>query len=143
MKIQQLSLFLENEPGQILRPCRTLADAGVDIRTLCVADTKQFGILRLIVSDCEKALAALKDAGYVATVTEVVALEAPDKPGGLAGVIELLENSGVNIEYMYAFPFGRGATATLIFRFDQPDAAIRLLHDAGLNVLESVQRLAQ
>jgi hypothetical protein len=139
MKIQQLSLFLENEPGHILRACRLLADAAIDIRTLSVADTKQFGILRLIVSDWQKALAALKGAGFVVNVTEVVAIEAPDRPGGLASIIELFENSGVNIEYMYAFPFGRGDTATLIFRFDQPDAAIRLLQQAGHSVVESVE----
>ena len=138
MKIQQLSLFLENEPGQILHPCRLLAGAGVDIRTLCVADTKQFGILRMIVDDPEKAIRVLKEAGYVVNVTEVVALETPDRPGGLASVMGLFENSGVNIEYMYAFPFGRGDTATLIFRFDDPDAAIGLLQAAGLGVVDSV-----
>lgn len=137
MKIQQLSVFIENEPGHILRACRLLAQAEVDIRTLCVADTKQFGILRLIVSDWERARAALQEAGFVVNVTEVVAVEAPDRPGGLASVMELFENSGINIEYMYEFPFGRGDTATLIFRFDQPDAAIRLLQTAGHNVVES------
>jgi hypothetical protein len=139
MKIQQLSLFLENKPGQITEPCRLLARKGIDIRTLSVADTKQFGILRMIVSDCKNAARICEDAGYVVNVTEVVALEVPDRPGGLASVMEVFENSGINIEYMYAFPFGRGDKAVLIFRFDKPDGAIKLLQAAGINVVESLE----
>ncbi len=139
MKIEQLSLFLENEPGQILRPCRLLAGEGINIRALSVADTKQFGILRMIVSDCARAVQVLKDAGYVVNVTEVVGIEVPDRPGGLSSLMEVFENSGVNVEYMYAFPFGRGETAILIFRFDQPDAAIGLLQRAGINVVRDVE----
>ena len=138
MKIQQLSLFVENEPGQIQKPCQLLAAEGINIRTLSVADTKQFGILRLIVQDWEHASRILKDAGYVVKLTEVVAIEVPDRPGGLSGVMEALENSGVNIEYMYAFPFGRASTAVLIFRFDQPDPAIQRLQAAGINVVAGV-----
>jgi len=139
VKVQQLSLFLENQPGQIVKPCRLLASEGVNIRTLSVADTKQFGILRMIVSDWEKAAQLFKDAGYVVNVTEVVAIEVPDHPGGLARLLEVLDDSPVNVEYMYSFPFGRGDTAVMIFRFDQPDAAIALLRNAGLNVLEDVE----
>ena len=84
MKIHQLSLFLENKPGHLVEPCRLLADAGINIRTLSVADTQQFGILRMIVSDWQKATAILKDAGCVVNVTEVLAVEVPDRPGGLA-----------------------------------------------------------
>jgi len=135
MKIHQLSLFLENEPGQMIEPCRVLAKAGIDIRTLSLADTERFGILRLIVSDWQGASAALEKAGYVVNVTEVVALEVADKPGGLAELMEVLESSGVNIEYMYAFPFGRGDRAVMIFRFDKPDAAIECLRAAGINVV--------
>jgi hypothetical protein len=139
VKIQQLSLFLENKPGQILEPCRLLASEGVNIRTLSLADTQQFGILRVIVSDWKRAMQLLKDAGYVVNVTEVVAIEVPDRPGGLAEVMEVFENTGINIEYMYAFTFGRGDTAVLIFRFDKPDAAIELLQAAGINVVDSVE----
>ncbi len=139
MKIQQFSLFLENKPGQILEPCRLLAREGIDIRTLSVADTKQFGILRLIVSDWKKAERLLKEAGYVVNVTEVVAIEVADRPGGLSNVVEVFENSGINIEYMYAFTFGRADTAVLIFRFDQPDAAIELLEAAGISVVDGVE----
>lgn len=139
MKIQQLSVFLENKPNQILDPCRLLAREGISIRTLAVADTQQFGILRLIVSDAHKAIGVLRNAGYVADVTEVVAIEVPDRVGGLAEVIGAFENSPVNIEYMYVFTFGRGDTAVLIFRFDDPDAALRILQGAGINVVADIQ----
>ena len=139
MKVQQLSLFLENQPGQIVKPCRLLASEGINIRTLSVADTKQFGILRMIVSDWERAAKLLKDAGYVVNVTEVVAIEVPDQPGGLSSLLQVLENSPVNVEYMYSFPAGRRETAVMIFRFDQPDAAIKLLQTAGISVVSPVE----
>jgi hypothetical protein len=139
MKIHQLSLFLENKPGRLMEPCRLLAGAGISIRTLSVADTQQFGILRMIVSDWQKATALLKEAGCVINVTEVLAVEVPDRPGGLAGILEIFEDSGINIEYMYAFTFGRQGKAVLIFRFDKPDDAIARLQAAGVNVVDSVE----
>ncbi|MGA2326027.1 MAG: ACT domain-containing protein [Bryobacteraceae bacterium] len=139
MKIHQLSLFLENQPGQIVEPCRILARAGIDIRTLTLADTQRFGILRLVLSDWQAGAKALREAGYVTNVTEVVAVEVPDRPGGLAGLLELLDGSGLNIEYMYAFTFGRGDKAVMIFRFNDPDRAIELLQKRGINVVESVE----
>ncbi|MFB3777180.1 MAG: amino acid-binding protein [Bryobacteraceae bacterium] len=139
MKIQQLSLFLENKPGHLLEPCRLLADAGVNIRTLTLADTQQFGILRMIVSDPAKATAVLKEKGYVVAVTEVLAVEVPDSPGGLAHMLETIAGSSVNIEYMYAFTFGRQGKAVLIFRFDDPDQAMTHLQRGGINVIDSVE----
>jgi len=139
MKIHQLSLFLENKPGQLTEPCRLLAQAGINIRTLTLADTEQFGILRLIVSDWQKAARLLEEAGYVVNVTEVVAVEVPDRPGGLAELLAVFYNTDINIEYMYAFTFGRGATAVLIFRFDKPDAAIERLQLAGNIVVGSTE----
>ncbi len=139
MKIHQLSLFLENKPGQMTGPCRLLAREGVNIRTLSLADTQQFGILRLIVSEWKRGAELLEEAGYVVNVTEVVAVEVPDRPGGLAAILEAMDNSVVNIEYMYAFPFGRDGKAVLIFRFDQPDAAIELLRAASISVVQSVE----
>ena len=138
MKIHQLSLFLENQPGQMIEPCRLLARAGINIRTLSLADTRQFGILRMIVPDWKNAAVLLQNAGYVVNVTEVVAIEVEDRPGGLAELMGLFENSGINIEYMYAFPFGRRDRAVMIFRFDQPDAAIERLRAAGINVVGGV-----
>ena len=139
MKIQQLSLFLENKPGRLAEPCRLLAAAGVNIRTLSLADTAQYGILRIIVSDWQKASELFKKSGYAFTTTEVLAVEVPDRPGGLAGILEIFENSDVNIEYMYALTFGRENRAVLIFRFDKPDGAIERLRAAGVGVLDSVE----
>lgn len=139
MKIHQLSLFLENKPGHLVEPMRLLAREGVDVRTLSVADTRQFGILRMIVPDWSIASQMLEAAGYVVNVTEVLAVEVPDRPGGLAGVLQLFETGAINIEYLYAFPFGRAGKAVIIFRFDKPDDAIKRLQSAGINVVDSVE----
>jgi len=139
MKIQQLSLFLENKPGHLSSICQTMADAGINIETLSLADTKQFGILRLVVQDWEKAKEVLELAGFVVNVTEVVATEVEDRPGGMAEVLEILQSGNINIEYMYAFTFRRGNKAVLVFRFDDPDAAIKLLESKGCSVLAPVE----
>lgn len=139
MKIHQLSLFLENQPGQVVEPCRILARAGIDIRTLTLADTQRFGILRLILSDWQAGAKALRDAGFVTNVAEVVAVEVPARPGGLAGLLELLSPSGLNIEYMYAHTSGRSDKAVMIFRFNDPDRAIELLQKSGISVVESAE----
>ena len=139
MKIHQLSLFLENKPGQLTEPCRLLAQAGINIRTLTLADTQEFGILRLIVSDWQKGARLLEEAGYVVNVTEVVAVEVPDRPGGLAELLAVFDSTDINIEYMYAFTFGRGDTAVMIFRFDKPDAAIERLQLAGNIIVGSTE----
>ena len=137
MKLKQLSIFSENKPGHVLEPCRLLAGEGVDIRALSLADTQRFGILRIVVSDWQRAKALLEGAGSVVKVTDVVAVEVPDRPGGLVDVLEVFQGSTINIEYMYAFPFLRGERAVLIFSFDQPDAAIRRLEASGINVVGS------
>jgi hypothetical protein len=139
MKIHQLSLFLENKPGRLSEPCRVLADAGINILTLSLADTQQFGIMRLIVRDWQKAKEVLEKAGFVVNITEVVATEVADKPGGLANVLAIMEGGGVNIEYMYAFTFRTGDRAVLVFRFDNPDAAIELLKTKNINVVGGVE----
>ena len=138
MKVHQISVFLENEPGQLIRHCRMLAHAGINIQTLSVADAEQFGILRMIVSDWQKAVSLLKAAGCVVNVTEVIAVEVPDRPGGLVRILEIFEGGEINIEYMYSFAYGRQDQAALIFRFDQPDEAIAKLQASGINVLDSV-----
>lgn len=138
MKLKQLSLFIENRPGQMIAPFKTLADAGVNILTLSLADTQQFGILRLIVQDWEKGKKVLEQAGGVVNVTEVVAIEVEDRPGGLYEILSVIDKGQVNVEYMYAFTFGRGDRAALIFRFEDPDAAIDLLQANGVNVIGSV-----
>ncbi len=139
MKLTQLSVFLENRPGRLSVPCKALADAGINIITLSLADTEQFGIMRLIVRDWEKAKKVLEEAGCVTNVTEVVAVEVPDRPGGLASVLEIIEEAGVNVEYMYAFTFRTGDKAILVFRFEGPDSAIELLQSKQVNVVGDVE----
>ncbi len=138
MKLTQLSVFLENKPGQISLPCRALARADINILTLSLSDTQQFGILRLIVRDWRKARTVLEQAGCVVNLTEVVALEVADRPGGLAELLEMIEREGINIEYMYAFTFGRNQKAVMVFRFDDPDKALELLRLNDINVLGAV-----
>jgi hypothetical protein len=141
MKIQQISLFAENKPGHIAAPARLLAQEGIDIRALYLADTEKYGILRMIVSDCGKAATLLQAHGFVAKVTEVLAVEVADRPGGLADVLGALDGCGINIEYMYAFPYVRSDRAILIFRFADLDAAIACLQAAGINLVASEELL--
>ena len=138
MKLTQLSVFLENKPGQISLPCKALAKAGINILTLSLSDTQQFGILRLIVRDWRKAKTVLEQVGCVVNLTEVIALEVANRPGGLAELLELIEREGVNIEYMYAFTFGRNEKAVMVFRFDDPDKALEVLRLNNVNILGSV-----
>lgn len=135
MKLHQLSVFSENKPGHVIAPCRLLAREGIDIQALALADTERFGILRMIVSDWRRAKDLLEKSGSVVKITEVLAVEVPDRPGGLADVLEAFVGTAINIEYMYAFPCVRGEKAVLIFRFDQPDAAIARLQERGFQVL--------
>lgn len=133
MKIYQISLFLENKPGHLDAICRTLADAGISIRNLALADTQQFGIVRLIVQDVEQAKKVLEDAGHIVNIREVIAVGVEDKPGGIANILDVIKNAGpINIEYMYAFTADRATRqAVLIFRFDDQDAAVAALRAAG------------
>ena len=139
MKLHQLSVFLENKPGRLSVPTRALADEGINIITLALADTQQFGILRLLVRHWRDAKEALEKAGCVVNVTEVVAVDVPDRPGGLAEVLEVVEKNGINIEYMYAFTGRIGERAVLVFRFEDPDLAIEVLQGAGVEVVERVE----
>ena len=139
MTIKQISLFLENKPGHLNAICRTLADAGINIVTLSLADTQQFGIVRMIVEDWARARQVLEAAGFVVNVRDVVAAAVADQPGGMARLLDVIQQAGVNIEYMYAFAFRRGREAVLVFRFDQPEQAVAALKAAGHNVLGGVE----
>ena len=136
MKVEQISIFLENKSGRLAEATGILAAAGVNIRALSLADTAEFGILRLIVDQNDRAKQALKEGGFTVGKTEVVALEVPDQPGGLAQILRALDAAGINVEYMYAFVQRSGANAILIFRFDEPDQAIQALTKAGIRVLK-------
>lgn len=146
MTVKQISIFLENKPGQLSGICRALAKENVNIATLSLADWADFGIVRMIVDDHERAKDVLAAAGYVANVSEVVAVCVPDRPGGMAGVMQVLDRAGVDIEYSYAFAFHKGEKAVLVFRFDDNAAAAKALADAGymtLNEEEAVASAAQ
>ena len=135
MHVEQISIFIENKFGRLAEVTRVLGDAGVNIRTLSLADTSDFGILRLIVNDTEKAKTVLKERGFTVNKTEVVAVEIPDRPGGLADILQTLDADGINVEYMYAFVERCGENAVMIFRFDETRKAIASLSDKGFNVL--------
>ena len=140
MKIHQLSLLLENRTGQLGAPIAALAKAGINIVTLCLADSQQFGILRLIVQDWQRAKEVLTKAGFVVNITEVLALDVADRPGGLAEIMTICETDKLSIEYMYAFTDGPATgKATLIFRFEDPDLAIRTLEKHKVNVIDAVK----
>lgn len=136
MKIRQISVFIENKVGRIKEITDILGENKVNIRALSLADTSDFGILRMIVDDIEKAVKILKDNGFIVKVSEVVAVEVPDKPGGLAKVLDLLVSNGMNVEYMYAFFEKPEDSALLLFRFERPDEAIELLTKNGINVAD-------
>jgi hypothetical protein len=136
MKVEQISIFIENKSGRLAEVTRVLGEAGVNIRALSLADTSDFGILRLIVDKTDLAKAALKTRGFTVSKTEVVAVEVPDRPLGLHGILEILDRSRVNVEYMYAFVERCGENAVIIFRFDDPEEAIRVLTVNGVAVLE-------
>ena len=143
MKIKQLTLFLENKPGALGRPIRLLARAKFNIVTLSIAEANQFGILRLILRDWEKAKKLLEKNGFVVKVTDMVAVEVADKPGGLAKILNAVETARLNVEFMYAFTEKRENKAILVFRFDDPDSAIKILQKRGINIVDRVELLKQ
>ena len=135
MRIRQISIFLQNKPGQLSAICRDLSDAGINIATLSLADTSDFGIVRMIVDDHEKAKATLGGKGHAVNVREVVAVCVPDRPGGMAEVMAVLDGAGANVEYSYAFAFHRGEKAVLVFRFSDNDKAEAALKAAGFTTI--------
>jgi hypothetical protein len=136
MKVEQISVFLDNKSGRLAEVTNILSSGGVNIRALSLADTADFGILRLIVNRTDKAREILKANGFTVGKTEVVALVVPDRPGGLAGILKILDAASINVEYMYAFVQRSGDNAIIIFRFDELDKAIDVLTSAGVRVLK-------
>jgi hypothetical protein len=142
MKIQQISVFVQNKPGHLRAPCEVLAEAGINIIALSLADTQQFGILRLIVPDWRQAKEVLEEAGFVVNVAEVLAIEVPDHPGGLADVLQVIEHSGISVEYMYAFSERRNDKALLVFRFADADAAVAALSGCDVKLVSNLELFA-
>jgi len=143
MKIKQISIFLENRSGRLAEVTKLLGDNDINIRALSLADTSDFGILRLIVNEPDKAYNILKQAGFAAAETEVIAVEIPDKPGGIASVLEILNSENINVEYLYASLEKSKENAIVIFRFEELDKVIKILQENKVNILreEEVYRL--
>lgn len=136
MKVEQITIFLENESGRLAEVATVLSEAGVNIRALSLADSTDFGILRLIVDDREKAKQVLKEHGFTVDKTEVIGVEVPDRPGGLAEILNLVKANAINVEYMYAFVQKSAVNAIMIFRFDDLEKAITVLQQGGLKILQ-------
>lgn len=137
MRIKQISVFLENKSGRLAKVSRVLGDNDINIRALSIADTTDFGVLRLIVNDPQTAYKVLKEAGCSVNTTDVIAVEIPDEPGGLARPMEILRDAGVNIEYLYAFLERASREALVVFRVEQIDEAINVLEANGIRVLDN------
>jgi hypothetical protein len=137
MKVKQISVFLENKSGRLATVTRILGENGINIRALSLADTTDFGILRLIVDNPDQAWQVLKANDFTVSGTEVIAVQMSDQPGGLALVLQTLEDIRINIEYMYAFVGRSGADAVVVFRVEAIDRAIELLQQAGINLLQA------
>jgi hypothetical protein len=135
MTVEQVAIFIENRSGRLAEVTGVLAQAGINIRAIFVADTADFGILRLIVDQPDTAARMLKASGFTVSTTPVVAIEMPDRPGGLWGILKTLEAVGLNVEYMYAVITRSGNNAVVVFRFDEPDRAVQALSEAGVRTL--------
>lgn len=135
MKVEQLSIFLENKIGRLAEVSKILAETKINIRALSIADTADFGVLRMLVDDVEKAKNTLKERGFTVGETEVLGVEVPDEPGGLYQILGTLETEDINVEYMYAFVQQSGDNAVMIFRFDDLDRAVDVLTASGFTVI--------
>jgi hypothetical protein len=127
MKLTQISIFLENKKGRLFEVCSLLGKNKVNIRALSVAESEEFGVLRLVVNRPQEAIRILKKNGFVASLTDIVAVEVEDRPGGLASILKVFDKGNINVEYMYGFVEKFSDKAILVFRFDDPDKAIKIL----------------
>ncbi|MDA8442080.1 MAG: ACT domain-containing protein [Peptococcaceae bacterium] len=139
MYVKQISVFLENKSGRLAEVSTTLAQAKINIRALSIADTTDFGILRLIVNQPDLACTVLQANGFTVSTTDVIAVAVPDQPGGLSKVLEALAGSTVNLEYMYAFLAKQQGNALVVFRVDDVEQAIEVMRRDGIEVLPSEQ----
>lgn len=137
MKVQQISIFLENRKGRLQEALEVLGEAKINIRALSIADTSEFGILRLIVPDPDKAKKVLEKNKFTVGENEVIAVEVSDRPGGLAEVLRALNNADLNVEYMYAFVEKKGEKAVVVLRTENVNAGIKALKKAGINMLSA------
>ena len=136
MRVTQISVFLENKKGRLFEVCSLLGKNSINIMALTIAETENFGVLRIVVNKPEEAIKLLKDNGFAANLTDVVIVEVEDKPGGLAKVLKVLSDNNINIEYMHAFIKRNEVNSYMVFRFDDPDSAIKVLLENKLNIIE-------
>ena len=136
MTIKQISVFIENKPGVLANVTSALSGAGIDVRALSLADTQDFGILRMIVNDTEKAKEVLKGVGCVTAVNDVLAAEVPDEPGAMTRILEKVAETGLNIEYMYAFVSPKNKKAYIVLRIKDVDEAVAVLAKTGINLAD-------
>ena len=135
MLIKQISVFVENKQGRLHMLTDVLAREGIDLKAMTIADTMDFGIMRCIVQDPEKTLKVIRDNNFTASITEVIAVEVPDVPGGLSNVLGILSDNGISVEYLYSFVRMHKNNALIIFRVEDPEAAVKILKDNNVNVL--------
>ena len=143
MKVKQISIFIENRSGRLREVAGELGRNNINIRALSLADTSDYGILRLILDKPDKALGVLKKANFTLSETDVIAVEVNDKPGGLSEVLDILGNAGINVEYMYAFVEKSSNNAVMIFRIEDIESAIKVFSENNITILshEQVTRL--
>ena len=133
--MKQLTLFLENKPGRLAQVCRAMAQEEINIRALSIADTTDFGVLRLIVNDPDLAEQKLKAKGFLVSITKVIGIKVPDRPGGLADALEKLEQEGISVEYMYAFLGKTEGQAMVILRLNDGAKGLEAIHKHQLEVI--------
>ena len=136
MAVKQISIFIENKEGRIKKAINTLAQQNINIRALSIADTTKYGILRLIVSDNKKAIAALEDNGFVVRENEVIIIAVPDEPNGLNSTLAVFDEKGINLEYLYAFVSSKTDEAIVVMRLENMDQAIEALQDSDVSILD-------
>jgi hypothetical protein len=139
MLIKQISIFVENKKGRMAVIAKIIGDAGVDIRALSVADTTDFGILRLIVDKPDQAVKSLQDAGITVSLTDVIAVGVDDVPGAFSETMQVIADAGINIEYMYAFISRTAGRAYVIMRLEDPETGAKILKEKGMPLLDSAE----
>ena len=137
MLVKQISVFVQNEPGRLSQITRLMAENEIDIRSISISDTVDFGILRLIVNDPEKCERVLKENGFTVSITNVIAVGIEDEPGSLSKVFALADDNGINVEYVYAFISHTTQDACIIMRVSDGEKAAKVLTDQGIKVLSA------
>ena len=137
MKIKQLSIFLQNRMGSLSKPLEVLTDAGINIRAMCMADTSEFGILRLVVDDPEKGKEALEQNNFLVKMTEIIGVEMNDAPGGLTSVLKIIRDNNIDLEYLYAFTHDKADKAILLLHSSDIDKLIEVLQNSNITIVPS------